>query len=95
MRTTIRSDPAAGSGDLHVGCGNGSSTMKARWESVSEAYDPAYLRIFDATFSAGVEAAEELSDDDLERLAHCSGLVGIIAEHVRFARLGERRRGSS
>jgi hypothetical protein len=68
--------------------------MKSRapWEGVADAYDPAYLKVFDAAFATGIEAAEELADEDLERLSAYSGMVGIVAQHVLQTR---RTRGAS
>lgn len=48
--------------------------------------DEAYMRVFSSSFSAGVEAAEELSDVELQTLRRYTGIVGLVAEHVLLAR---------
>jgi hypothetical protein len=61
---------------------------RAPWAGVADTYDPAYLRLFDATLSAGVAAAEDMPDADLERLSAYTGIVGIVAQHVLSTRRG-------
>jgi len=61
---------------------------RAPWDGVADTYDPAYLRLFDASLAAGVAAAEELPDADLERLSSYTGIVGIVAQHVLVTRRG-------
>jgi len=59
---------------------------RAPWGGVADAYDPAYVRLFDASLTAGVAAAEDLPDEDLERLSSYTGIVGIVAQHVLTTR---------
>lgn len=59
---------------------------RAPWEGVADAYDPAYLKLFDASFAAGIEAAEQLLDEELERLSTFTGIVGVVAGHVLLNR---------
>ncbi len=48
--------------------------------------DETYMHVFRSSLSAGVEAAEELSDVELETLRRYAGIVGLVAEHVLLAR---------
>lgn len=55
-------------------------------------YDERYRRVFRAAFDAGVRAAEELPDEDVQTLRRYSGVVGLIAEHVALTRKRAPRR---
>lgn len=49
-------------------------------------YDDTYMSVFAPALEATLDVATDLSDDELERLARYSGIVGLAAEHVLFGR---------
>lgn len=55
-------------------------------------YDETYRRVFRAAFDAGVRAAQDLPDEDIQTLRRYSGVVGLIAEHVALTRERAPRR---
>ena len=55
-------------------------------------YSESYLRIFGAAFDAGLEAASHLSDRELEKLSRYSGIVGIVAQHIKEQRARDVRK---
>ena len=54
-------------------------------------YSESYVRVFGAAFGAGVEAAQRLSDTEIERLATYSGIVGLVAQEVKATRAQRRQ----
>jgi hypothetical protein len=51
-----------------------------------------YMAVFNAAMTAAVDRVGQLPDEEIERLKHYSGIVGLAAGHVQAARTAQRRK---
>jgi hypothetical protein len=58
---------------------------------IAREYGESYSRIFEAAFNAGIEAAAQFSDAEIERLSRYTGIVGMVAQHVKETRARARK----